>query len=1198
MARKVDPEVLAGFIEEANGYLPQIRQGIDAFANRPTQSQSIEEAHRLAHNIRGTAQLVGLGGLATIAGQLEELLEELINSRALPRASEAAALLHRMTDQIGLYLESKAKGSVREKPLLEQAAQALQEFRALPTSDRYEVAEEITPDANATDSPTPNRLADRVHDLRGWLAEAALGQPGSMAALRQPFELLLADATRLGHTGTADALQRLCLLAEMWEGLAGEAPESAADIAVFAERALEYVAENLHLGRSEEELAWIVNESSERWGEYLALLDPGSLNFPAIDDAFAGEPAEESPAIDANSLLRMLTGAAPVEPAPLFVPQADDIEPIQEASTLDTAALLRLLTGGTQPHAAPAPPSFTPAPLAQSQPAPHFESAGVGQRAEEAASNELLEIFALEAEDHIRNLSTHLPVLEEQPDNKELLQDIRRSAHTLKGSASMVGFRGITKLAHRMEDLLDLLYEGSRAVDPEIVRLLYASTDALEDMVAGKPNAETVKELYALYDQLLGAVQEDEAPAEEKEERAVVPAPRKAREAKPEAPIRLAQAAASLESERDVIRRQSKVVRFPIERIDELVKLFGELVITRTFLEQRMAELVRQVGELDRSASRLRQASSRLETQYEASTLSGGGVPGPAGNRASRHASGAGNGNGNGNRFALPLSSHTHGFDDLEFDRYTEFHLLTRSLAETTSDIQTIAAELGTVIGDFDTNLNRQARLSSDIENKLMTSRMVPLSTLASRLRRTVRNVASEQRKRVDLVLEGEGTELDKTVLEQMADPLLHLLRNAVDHGIEAPELRLAIGKEACGTIRLRAHYAGSQVVIQVSDDGAGLDPQMLREIAVERAVFSAAEVARMSDEELLGLVFLPGFSTAREISEVSGRGVGLDVVKTNVHKLKGNLALESQVGKGTTFTIRLPVTMAVMRAILVKSHQESFAIPLGAVQQIARIERSDIEWVGQEQFVRVADRVYPLYSLGKVLGLKQPADESVTRWPVLILDVGAKQIAFTVDHLLGGREVVIKNLGNHLRRVRNLIGATLMGDGSVVLILDPMELVQEATSGSRAASRPPSQTHATPARDTWTVLIIDDSPSVRRVLSSLIKGAGWKPVTARDGLEALELLYHTAASPDLILLDVEMPRMDGYELLATLKANESYRNIPVVMVTSRAGDKHRRKALDLGSAGYLVKPYQDEALLKVIRALVKESRSRPVVHA
>jgi chemosensory pili system protein ChpA (sensor histidine kinase/response regulator) len=1182
MARKVDPEVLAGFIDEARGYLPAIRQGIDAFGDSSGAAHLIEEAHRLAHSTKGAAHLVGLGGLGTMAGQLEELLEGLLTARTLPRAAEAAALLHQITDQLDLYLEARGAGSLREKPLVEEAERVYRQFRALPTHDRSDAGTAEDPAASASESGGSNTLAGRLDDLRGWLSEAAAGAPGSMASLRQPFEMLQAEAFRLARSGLAEVLERLALLTEVWEGLVGEATESAAEVATFCDRALEHLAHNVRSAGSEDDTMWILVESTDRWGEYLALLDPGSLDLSSADDNMS-----------------------------LATPMAEETE-----SAIDTSALLRMLMGGTQAAAgfAVEPPSFLKtspeparasslAPVAPSHPSrghnavpPPTAAEAASDLSEENSSAELWEIFALEAEDHLRSLSTQLPMLQEQPDNKELLQEIRRSAHTLKGSASMVGFRAITKLAHRMEDLLDLMYEGSRAVDPEILRLLYSSTDALEDMVAGRPS--TPKDLYDRYDQLLGTPVDDEAAAAESAHYMAEPATtlfHSAAAVAPEPKRGLAQVAASLEREGDAIRRQSKVVRFPMERLDELVKLFGELVITRTFLEQRMADLVRQVGELDHSSSRLRQVSSKLETQYEASALGGRRtqLPGLAGNG---HAHG--NGNGNGNGFSLPLTSHTHGFDELEFDRYTEFHLLTRSLAEATSDIQTIAAELGGVIGDFDSYLNRQARLSSDVENKLMRSRMVPLSTLASRLQRTVRNVAHQQGKQVDLVMEGEGTELDKSMLEEMADPLLHLLRNAVDHGIEPAELRLAIGKEARGTIRLRADYVGSQVVIQISDDGAGLDPQLLRETAVGRAFTANTEAARMSDEELFGLVFLPGFSTAREISEVSGRGVGLDIVKTTVSKLKGSLSLESQVGKGSTFTIRLPVTMAVMRSILVKTHQETFAIPLGAVQQIVRLDQNDLEWVGQEQFVRVADRVFPLYSLGKVLGLSQPADESVTRWPILILDVGAKQVAFTVDHLMGGREIVIKNLGSHLRRVRNLIGATLMGDGSVVLILDPVALVREATSAARRPARPASQAPAILARDTWTVLVIDDSPSVRRVLTTLIKSVGWKPVTARDGLEALEILYHTATSPDLILLDVEMPRMDGYELLGTLKANETYRHIPVVMVTSRAGDKHRKKALDLGSSGYLVKPYQDDALLNVIRALVKESRSRPVVHA
>jgi chemosensory pili system protein ChpA (sensor histidine kinase/response regulator) len=1185
MARKIDPEVLIGFIEEARGYLPHILQGIEAFEAEPTQGAILEEAHRHAHSIKGTASLVGLNGLSRMAQRLEEALEELMTARRLPRAEETAALLCRIVAQIDLYLDGKANGTLREKPLIDEVERVSQELSNPPPDERVEGSGGESSSGSDALSEASDALGGRFEELRVLLSEVTRGSAVDMVSIREPMIATQLEAFRLGRSDLADALQRLVLMTEVWECLAGEGPEVASEVAAFCDRALSFLAQSVGGEESESNVAWINDESGERWGEYLALLDAGSLASPEPSDilAFQDSSAEEAASLfDPNALLRLLTGDSP--------------------GTIDPDETL--LTSLTSPRSVRfRPASESPTDRPASPPAASARNDGAAWSLDESdedeengISSELREVFALEAEDHLRDLSTLLPALDAQPENKELLQDIRRSAHTLKGSAAMVGFRAITQLAHRMEDLLDLLYEERLAVTPEIVRLLYASTDSLEDMVTGKPAAASLDELYGSFDRLLGSSLHDETAtsagarmATVDDELLPVPIKREVAARRSERKARLAPVAAELDAEGSAVaelRRQSQFVRFPIDRLDELVKLLGELVITRTFLEQRMADLVRQVGELEHSSDRLRRVSSKLETQYEASSLSAG-HPAPTG----------GSGNGNGNGHHLPVTTQTHGFDDLEFDRYTEFHLLTRSLSETTSDIQTVAGELGSLIGDFDSYLNRQARLSSEVEDKLMRSRMVPLATLASRLHRTVRNVASQRGKQVELVLEGENTELDKTVLEEMADPLLHLLRNSVDHGIEDSELREAIGKPARGSIRLRAGYVGSQVVIQISDDGAGLDPQILRSAAVAKGFVAAADAAKMTNEELFALVYLPGFSTAQQISEVSGRGVGLDIVKANVHKLKGSLELESQLGKGTTFTIHLPMTMAVMRAILVKSHQETFAIPLSAVKQIVRLDREEMELVGQEPVLRVGGLLYPVYSLGKVLNLNQPADESVSRRPVLILEVGTKQVAIIVDHLLGGREIVIKNLGNHLRRVRNVMGATLMGDGSVVLILDPVEIVREAVE-SKMPSRPALPTPVAVPRDTWSILIVDDSPSVRRVLTNLVKNAGWKPITAKDGLEALEILHHTANVPDLILLDVEMPRMDGYELLATLKASEAYRAIPVVMVTSRAGDKHRRKALDLGGSGYVVKPYQDEALLNVVRHLVRESRTRQVVHS
>lgn len=792
---------------------------------------------------------------------------------------------------------------------------------------------------------------------------------------------------------------------------------------------------------------------------------------------------------------------------------------------------------------------------------------------------ELMEAFALEAEDHLRTISTLLSNLDKQPEHRDLLQDVRRSVHTLKGAAGAVGLRATAQLAHRMEDLLDELYEGSLTVDPDIIDLLFASVDTLEDMTGGKADDKaahgTLQELYTTYSTLL-----DQLPAARQPTYRLEPLGE-------ERIIDLAELAAhpSGEPEPEIAEKKAmaparyghdEVVRVPLGRLDELVRLASELAISRTVFEQRVTDYVHAVEELQFSADRLRRVSSNLETRYEASAL-GGRLLMPSGVRRIGNLS---------HEEAL----NTYGFDELELDRYTEFHRLSRELAETVSDIRTMGNELGDLIGEFDGILNQQGRLSNDIQDKLMQIRMMPLATLSTRLHRTVRVLAREQSKLVELVLEGEDTELDKSVLDQMADPLLHLLRNAVDHGIEPPALRRVMGKPERGVIRLHACYEGNQVVIRVSDDGAGLEPEILRSTAISGGYVSETGAPQLSDDDLRSLIFLPGFSTAGEVSEVSGRGVGLDIVRTNVYKLKGTVTLDSTPGEGVTFTIRLPMTMAITRALLVKAHSETFAVPLDAVTQITRVEREEIEHVGQEPVIRVGEQIYPLFNLGEVLNLKQPADETAKRLPMLILHAGAKQIALVVDQLVAGREIVVKPLGNHLRRIHAVTGATLMGDGSVVLILNPNEIAAEPAQPEmwdQLHLQPP----AARAREALTVLVVDDSVSVRRVVANLIKSAGWQPVTARDGLEALEIVHHSARPPDLILADIEMPRMDGYELMSALQAQDAYRDIPLVILTSRAGDKHRRKAMELGALGYVVKPYQDETLLSLIRRLVQESR-------
>lgn len=771
-------------------------------------------------------------------------------------------------------------------------------------------------------------------------------------------------------------------------------------------------------------------------------------------------------------------------------------------------------------------------------------------------SPDLVEIFSLEATEHVEAISRFLGTLASTPDDRECLPDLRRTVHTLKGAAGMVSFRAVSTLAHRMEDLLDQLCEGSSVVSPELFDTMRVTTEALEDLVQGEADDDTLRrkigDAFARYAGVLGlgAPPPREAAEEATETEAVErpPGPADRRGA----------------TDRGA---SAKVVRIPAGRLEDLVKLVGELVINRSTFEQHFAGLIRHVEELRLSTLRLGRIAQKLDAEYEVRALAGRGVA------------------ADGRSKPRPTTFRTHGFDELELDRYTEFHLLLRELTETSGDLAAVGSRLRDTINDFDGDLTRLRRLTGEVQDKVMQFRMVPLAGLASRLDRAVRATAEGCGKLADFVLEGEQVMIDKAVLEELADPLLHLLRNAVDHGLESLPVRRALGKPERGRIVVRACYEGTQTVIQVEDDGAGLSVERVRARAIERGEVSAAAAAQLGDQDVMAFVFRPGFSTAATISEVSGRGIGLDVVKSTVRRLKGEIRIDSIQGHGTRFTIRVPLTLAIVRVLLVRAAGQTFAIPLATVTRVIRVDLSTAERVGENRIVYEGNRTYSIAHLGQVLGW--PCSTAVGWVPVLIVTAGDGHMAVAVDEILENRDAVVKTLGTHLRRVRGVSGATLLGDGSVVLILNPADFARDVGFvGDRTAAAPES---SSAARDR-TVLVVDDSLSVRQVLTGLIKKAGWTALQARDGLEALELVQRAASNPDVILLDVEMPRMDGYELTSTLRSQPAHKDIPIVMLTSRAGEKHRLKAMAVGATDYLVKPCQEEALLQRIEQLMRAS--------
>jgi len=567
------------------------------------------------------------------------------------------------------------------------------------------------------------------------------------------------------------------------------------------------------------------------------------------------------------------------------------------------------------------------------------------------------------------------------------------------------------------------------------------------------------------------------------------------------------------------------------------------------------------------STARLRRVTHKLESDYEVRAMAGNiAVAGP--DRAT-------------------TSSGGHGFDELEFDRYTEFHLLTRELTETASDIATIGARVAATIGDFDSDLTRLGRLTREVQDKTMEFRMVSLGTLETQLERAVRATGESCNKLVEFAMEGAHVALDKSLLEQMADPLLHLLRNAVDHGIESRQQRLTAGKPERGQITVRAFHEGTDVLIEVQDDGAGLDIERIRNLAVERGLTTKAAAAAMTADALQAFIFEPGFSTAHQVSEISGRGVGMDVVKSKVARLSGRVYVTSQPGEGTTISVRVPMTLAISRVLLVRAAGQTFGLPLGAVVQIVRPHPTSIGAVGAERVFTIDGKTYPLRDLAGTLGLARPAAAPAIQ-PVLIANLSRRRVALAVDEIVNSRDAVVKKLGSHLKHVPGIWGATLLGDGTVVLILNPADLAGAADEA--VIIRQPVRRAAEHAP--YNVLIVDDSLSIRHVLSLAVKKAGWNAVPARDGLEALELIDGGAALPDLVLLDIEMPRMDGFEFLSTVRSQKARADLPIVMLTSRGGEKHREKAQALGVTDYMVKPFQEDTLIANIDRLVKESRA------
>jgi chemosensory pili system protein ChpA (sensor histidine kinase/response regulator) len=898
-----------------------------------------------------------------------------------------------------------------------------------------------------------------------------------------------------------------------------------------------------------------------------------------------------------------------------------------------------------QPVPVVAEPEPEPAPTA-AEPEPAAEDVSESEEAD--YDEEIAAIFTEESAELLEAADAAFASWAKDKAARDSVEELKRHLHTLKGGARMAGITAMGNLSHEIETLLISVDDGRVAASSTVEELLQQSIDELHRMrdqvMAGKP-VPSAKDLEArikqandgfevagdadveaappklagddstatgaftiepedsvsmvivdspLADELATGgeptsvaadqpaaerplpdpevepppvqdpdveeppaqdpdIEEPPAPTPDVEEPPEKKTSAEEPAAPPPQPVASSKPTPDLRAVRGGDGRQ-EFARIDADLLEDLLNAAGEISIYHSRLSQQVSSFEFHVEELEQTVARLRDQLRKLEMETEAQIMAG-------------------------HQDTMVAKD----FDPLELDRYSTIQQLSRALAESASDLGSLKDLLANVTTEAEGLLVQQSRVTAELQDGLMRTRMVPFERHVGRLTRLVRQAAQEAGKRAELAVEGASGELDRQVLDKMLPPLEHMLRNAVVHGLEDADKRQQAGKPAVGRITIRLHREGSEMVIDIADDGRGLDVEAIRRKAYERDMLKPD--SKTTDEEIMELILTPGFSTATTITQSAGRGVGMDVVANEVKKLGGSLRISSVTGQGTNFTVRLPFTLAITQALIVRTGDEVYALPLPSVEGVARIPRAELETMlsQSEPSYQYGEQSYKFRHLGMYLGgqaAKLPEEEAYV--PVILVRAGEYSAALLTDEMLASREIVVKTVGPQLAGIRGISGATILGDGRIVLILDINALVRMGAPVVELKKAAPTPTDQRPV-----ALVVDDSITVRRVTERFLQRNGLRVFTAKDGLDAISVMQEQ--KPDVILLDIEMPRMDGYEFASHVRNDDRVADVPIIMITSRVGDKHRARAIELGVNDYLGKPYQDAQLLEAIRRQLEE---------
>ena len=1212
---QVDKELLEIFLEEAREVVDTIAAGVETLQASPHDRESLTTIRRGFHTLKGSGRMVGLMELGEVAWQCEQVLNKWLKDEKAASAPLAAFIdlaRESFLRWVG-ELQDDSAAAIDGAEIAREADALKSDHEVAQPSPPVEIAPvEIAP---VEEMPAAEEApAAAAPAIAGPVAEAAPAEELDFAALasappQEPvasappavepvfeFESLdlgasdaeVAAPPLAAQLPAASVEESLAAIEEDAEIQIGSISVSRTLFAIYVGEAEQHVAAlEAEMARIEADTLHPVGADFMRAAHTLAS-SSRTTGFEAIADAsyalekWLQEAMELPPEFDARRLratrravdaltamVQSIRGNAMPYPRDDVIAELGELrEGLRAARKTGEGTHIKMpafLRDAPQPPARQEAPQVVapePAVVASATPmsasstpeagaeapgdeaAKPFEAGKEQRKIKDDVDRDLLPVFLEEAREILPAVSEGVRRWKLAPADHASAAELGRHLHTLKGSARMTGLMRLGELAHVLEERIATLDaiespppKGFEEIEERVDRFSL-SLERLargEDIIEAEPLAVPVSALFEQQKDKPGAIAVMAAAAQEVASRDATP---------PE--LRESRAA---------------LLRVNADMIDRFVNEAGELSIARSRIEGEMAAFKRALNDLTDNIARMRAQVREIEIASEGTMQS---------------------------RLKEQEELGTT-FDPLEFDRFTRMQELARFLAESLSDVITVHQGLQKNIDETELAIHAQARLNRELQQGLMGVRLVPLGNLADRFYRIVRQTAKELDKKANLELKGTRTELDRSVLEKITAPFEHLLRNAIAHGLEKPDARLAAGKPEIGEISIDAVQRGNEVVLTVADDGAGLNFPRIREKAVASGLL--APDVELPETQLAQFIFMSGFSTATEVSQIAGRGVGMDVVKNEITSLGGRVEIASAAGRGTTFTITLPLTLAVTQAVMLRAGAMTYAVPSVMIEQVQEFKAQPYAELAAKGEIAWKDNRYPLRSLLPLLG-EVDTPTPLRQIPVLLLKSGLQRAAIRVDEIIGNREVVVKTIGPQLSRLAGIAGATVLGNGQVVLILNPVQLVhREAPATEVAVPRPMVQ--ETPLMmdaksGNPLVMVVDDSLTVRKITGRMLTREGYEVATAKDGVDALQQLQDLR--PDCILLDVEMPRMDGFEFARNVRADEATRGIPIIMITSRTADKHRNHALELGVNEYMGKPYQEEQLLALIKRYTTEA--------